>query len=76
MATGICKWFNDTKGFGFITPSDGSKDVFVHYSNIQKDAGDRTRKTLENGQDVSFDVESTPKGPQAVNVRTGNIRKG
>ena len=64
MATGTVKWFNETKGFGFITPSDGSADVFVHFSSIQ----DSGFKTLSEGQAVNFDVENGPKGPQAANV--------
>lgn len=64
MNTGIVKWFDATKGFGFIAPEDGSKDVFVHHSAIQG-AG---YKTLEEGQKVTFDVEKTPKGLSAVNV--------
>lgn len=64
MATGTVKWFNETKGFGFITPSDGSKDVFVHFSAIQSEGF----KTLAEGQEVSFEVENGPKGPQATKV--------
>jgi len=64
MATGTVKWFNETKGFGFITPEDGSKDVFVHFSAIASEGF----RTLAEGQQVSFDVEDGPKGPQAVNV--------
>ncbi len=66
MTTGTVKWFNDSKGFGFITPADGSKDVFVHFSAIADQGGFRT---LAEGQEVSFDTENGPKGPQAVNVK-------
>lgn len=65
MATGTVKWFNESKGFGFISPSDGSKDVFVHFSSIASDGF----RTLAEGQQVSFDVEDGPKGPQATNVK-------
>ena len=63
--TGIVKWFNDSKGFGFITPEDGSKDVFVHHSAIQ--GGDEF-KTLAEGARVEFDVVQGEKGPAAENV--------
>jgi CspA family cold shock protein len=66
MTTGTVKWFNESKGFGFITPSDGGKDVFVHFSAIQGGGF----KSLAEGQAVSFDVEDGPKGPQATNVTT------
>lgn len=64
MTTGTVKWFNESKGYGFISPSDGGKDVFVHFSAIQGDGF----KTLAEGQAVSYDVEDGPKGPQASNV--------
>ena len=64
MVTGTVKWFNESKGFGFIAPADGSADVFVHHSSIQG-AG---FKTLMEGQSVTFDVEKGPKGLQAANV--------
>lgn len=64
MTTGTVKWFNESKGFGFITPEDGSADVFVHFSAISGDGF----KTLADGQAVSFQVESGPKGPQAAQV--------
>ena len=65
MATGTVKWFNESKGFGFITPSDGSKDVFVHFSAIASEGF----RTLTEGQQVTFDVVNGPKGPQAANVQ-------
>ncbi|MFC0180120.1 MULTISPECIES: transcription antiterminator/RNA stability regulator CspE [Thorsellia] len=61
---GQVKWFNESKGFGFITPEDGSKDVFVHFSAIMTDGF----KTLAEGQNVEFEVAEGPKGPSAANV--------
>ena len=65
MATGTVKWFNEAKGFGFITPSDGGKDVFVHFSAIAS----KGFRTLTEGQTVTFTIENGPKGPQAANVQ-------
>jgi len=63
MLTGIVKWFNDSKGYGFISGEDG-KDVFVHYSGINGTG----RRSLREGQQVEFEISDGPKGPQAVNV--------
>ncbi|GAA3912646.1 cold-shock protein [Microbacterium invictum] len=65
MATGIVKWFNSDKGYGFIAPDDGSADVFAHFSAI---AGSGHRN-LEENQRVEFDTEAGQKGPQATNIR-------
>lgn len=64
MSTGKVKWFNESKGYGFIEPDGGGRDVFVHYSAIQGEG----YKTLSEGQQVEFDVTQGEKGPQAANV--------
>jgi len=64
MADGKVKWFSDQKGFGFITPDDGSKDVFVHHSSIQGSGF----KSLAENDAVQYEVEQGPKGPRAANV--------
>jgi CspA family cold shock protein len=65
MATGTVKWFNDAKGYGFITPDGGGKDVFVHHTAIQMEGF----RSLAEGQKVEYEVTEGPKGPQAANVR-------
>ena len=65
MATGTVKWFNDAKGFGFITPDEGGEDLFAHFSSVQTQGF----KTLKEGQRVSFDVTTGPKGKQAANIQ-------
>jgi CspA family cold shock protein len=64
MATGTVKWFNDAKGFGFIEPADGGKDLFVHYSNIAASGF----RSLPEGARVSYEARQGQKGPEAVNV--------
>lgn len=63
--TGTVKWFNDAKGFGFIAPDDGGKDLFAHHTSIQMDG----YKSLKDAQKVSFEVTQGPKGPAASNIR-------
>ncbi|WP_028444597.1 cold-shock protein [Chitinimonas koreensis] len=65
MATGTVKWFNDAKGFGFITPDEGGDDLFAHFSQIQSNGF----KSLAENQKVSFDVTTGPKGKQASNIK-------
>ena len=65
MATGTVKWFNDSKGFGFITPEDGGKDLFVHFSEVNMEGF----VSLKPGQRVTFDVANEAKGPKATNVQ-------
>jgi CspA family cold shock protein len=67
MQTGTVKWFDDGKGFGFITPADGSKDLFAHHSEIKNNGGFRT---LAEGAQVEFEVKQGPKGLQASNIRS------
>ncbi|HUH39748.1 MAG TPA: cold-shock protein [Castellaniella sp.] len=65
--TGTVKWFNDAKGFGFITPDNGGEDLFAHFSSIQMNGF----KTLKEGQKVVFDIAQGPKGKQALNITSG-----
>jgi CspA family cold shock protein len=65
MASGIVKWFNDAKGYGFITPDGGGKDLFAHFSEIQGSGF----KSLKEGQRVEFEVKDGMKGPQAAQIR-------
>lgn len=65
MATGIVKWFNDAKGFGFIAPDDGGADLFLHFSAINMGGF----KSLKEGQKISFEVAQGPKGRQAANIQ-------
>ena len=65
MATGIVKWFSDEKGFGFITPDDGGKELFAHHTSIQMDG----HRSLKDAQKVSFEVTQGAKGPAATNIK-------
>jgi len=66
MATGTVKWFNSSKGYGFISPNSGGDDVFAHFSSIEMDG----YKTLKEGQRVEFEIQEGPKGPQAAHIRS------
>lgn len=66
MATGRVKWFSDEKGFGFITPDEGERDLFVHFSAIKGQTG---RRTLNDGDPVEYEHEASEKGPRVVEVR-------
>lgn len=70
--TGTVKWFSRVKGYGFIAPDDASKEIFVHFSGIEGEG----YRNLEEGQQVTFVVEDSPKGPQAVSVRVNNAEPG
>ena len=70
MATGKVKWFDDTKGFGFITPDDGSAECFVHHSGIVA----KGHRSLETSEPVTFNVEESERGPKAVNVRKQTLK--
>ena len=65
MATGTVKWFNASKGYGFISPGNGGDDLFAHFSAIEMDG----YKSLKEGQNVEFDIQDGPKGPQAARIR-------
>ena len=65
MSTGTVKWFNESKGFGFISPADGGPDVFVHFSGIASEGF----RSLQEGQAVSYEIEDGPKGPKAIQVK-------
>lgn len=69
MATGIVKWFNNAKGYGFVTPDDGEQDIFVHFSAIDMDG----YRTLKEGQRVEFEVEQGPKGLHAQNLHAAAV---
>ena len=68
MPTGTVKWFNDAKGYGFVTPDDGGEDLFAHFSAIQMNGF----KTLKEGQKVQFEVTQGPKGKQASNIQASS----
>ena len=68
MNTGVVKWFNNAKGYGFVTPDQGEQDVFIHFSAIEMDG----YKTLKEGQKVQFDLEEGPKGLHAANLQSAS----
>ncbi len=68
MNTGVVKWFNNAKGYGFVTPDQGEQDVFIHFSAIEMDG----YKTLKEGQKVQFDLEEGPKGLHAANLQAAS----
>lgn len=65
-STGVCKWWSEQKGYGFISPDDGSADVFCHFTSIRKT--DEGKRNLQDGQSVSFEIERGPKGDAAIDV--------
>jgi len=66
MATGTVKWFNSSKGYGFISPNNGGDDLFAHFSAIDMDG----YKSLKEGQHVEYEIQDSPKGPQAAHIKT------
>ena len=72
MATGIVKWFNNAKGYGFVTPDNGEQDIFVHFSAINMEG----YRTLKEGQRVQFEVEEGPKGLHAQNLQEAASQRG
>jgi len=72
MPTGTVKWFNNTKGYGFVRPDEGGDDLFVHYSYIQEEG----YKTLYAGQSVEYELREASKGYHAVNLKPGDVKKG
>jgi cold shock protein len=69
MVTGVVKWFNNAKGYGFVTPDEGEQDIFVHFSAIEMDG----YRTLKEGQRVQFEVEEGPKGLHALKLQSTPI---